>query len=81
MPNSVGKDQGEISDSIRWIQTGFSLKWLVNTLRMINDLDMVNAGLSSAEIAVANSHGGGGRVRIAPRGTKTHFYARIVQDT
>jgi hypothetical protein len=29
-------------------------------------LDVINTGLSSAEVAIAKSHGGGGRVRIAP---------------
>ena len=31
---------------------------------------------SSAEVAAANSHGGGGRVRIAPKGTNDTFLRR-----
>jgi len=39
----------------------------------LTTLDVGSAGPSSAEIAVAISHGGGGRVRIAPKGTNDTF--------
>jgi hypothetical protein len=39
-------------------------------------LDVVGTGPSSAEIAVANSHGGSGRVMIALKGTNDTFLRR-----
>ena len=39
-------------------------------------LGVANALPSSAEIAIAKSHGGGGRVRIAPKGTNDTFLRR-----